>query len=117
MVLKFVLQPIVENSINHGLTDADQHVTIRVSSTIEGGRCRITVRDDGVGIDAEELRTLRDRLERGAGERDDRQIGLSNIDRRLKLYYGTGAGLTIQSVADEHTAVTIVFPVDERERL
>jgi two-component system sensor histidine kinase YesM len=112
-VLKFVLQPIVENSITHGVTEGDQRIAIRISSRKANGRLAISVEDDGAGIDPQRLCEIRKRLRVGSTDSDDRQIGLSNINRRLKLYYGQSAGVEVESTPGSGTRVTITFPLDE----
>lgn len=113
MVLKFVLQPIVENSITHGVVGSEQRIAIRISSREMNGRLAISVEDDGAGIDPGQLREIRQRLRVGSTESDDRQIGLSNINRRLKLYYGQLAGLEVESTPGSGTCVTITVPLEE----
>jgi sensor histidine kinase YesM len=113
-VLKFVLQPIVENSIAHGIGNGEQELSINIRTQVRGGMLEITVHDDGLGISPEKLRDIRERLERGDDRDEDRQIGLLNIQRRLRLYYGSVAGLEIRSVAGVSTDVTIHVPVEAR---
>lgn len=105
-VLKFTLQPVLENAIFHGVMPKGSLGTITVDAYEEGNLLVITVTDDGVGMTAEQaaaaLRT---------GDRADQSsmtgIGLGNVNRRLKMTYGKGAGLTIDSAVGEYTRVFV----------
>ncbi|MBL8177127.1 MAG: histidine kinase [Bryobacterales bacterium] len=99
MVPSMVLQPIVENSIKHGLGPKVEGGTIKLSSRNAGSRLLITVEDDGVGIAEEKLANLF-----GQG------IGVSNVNERLKVLYGNDFRLSIHSTAGEGTRTEIEIP-------
>lgn len=107
----FTLQPIVENSINHGFPD-DRPLIIDVKDHSTQDLRIIEVRDNGNGITAEKLPTV---LLRGSG--DGLGIGLSLINDRLKLLFGEEYGLTVDSVVGSWTSVRIVMPVNARIRI
>lgn len=107
-ILPLLLQPIVENSILHGLEEVEHGGMITVSI------CRnkeneddvdIIISDNGCGMDEKELVKMRKRLKKGANSRKY-GIGLYNINQRIKICYGTEYGLSVDSVPGEGTVVT-----------
>lgn len=110
---KFILQPVVENAILHGLEGLPQGGTVRVIAERQDGTLRITVRDDGVGMAAGTLGKLRRALDRTADadtlERSH-SIGLYNVQARLRLRYGQGYGVQIWSESGAGTAVCLSLP-------
>ena len=109
---KIILQPLIENSLKHGMSDMPG-CTLIVRARQEGYNIVLSVEDDGLGIPPEKLKKLQEML------RDDSNImvkksrygiGLRNTNRRIKLLYGSDYGLTIESEVEERTCVTITFP-------
>lgn len=101
-----ILQPIVENSIQYGVENMLGVCTISVYSEDAGDDIRITIRDNGPGMDADLLEKLR-RFElkpRGTG------IGLRNIHERLRILFGPEYGLQIESQSGRGTQVTFQVP-------
>jgi two-component system, sensor histidine kinase YesM len=113
-VVKFTLQPIVENAIMHGIEPKMAPGRIRIEvSRPEPSLVRVDVVDDGVGIAAERLGSV---LEEGG--RDDEafnRIGLHNVDERLKLAFGEAYGLRVESREGEYTRVSVLLPFDVEE--
>jgi two-component system sensor histidine kinase LytS len=102
----FVLQPVVENSIQHGFS-ADRPLEIRIGGDVEGGLLVLCVSDDGVGIEATELpKVLEPGYGRGLG------IALKNIDDRLKGHFGPRSGLTVRSTLGVGTTVDLTIDLD-----
>lgn len=95
------IQPLVENAIAHGLRKKGGGGTVTISVKKSAGDILVTVEDDGQGIPLERLKTL---LTPEAG----RGLGLWNIDRRLKKFYGKG--LAIESVPGKGTKVSYIIP-------
>ncbi|QAY67995.1 cache domain-containing sensor histidine kinase [Paenibacillus protaetiae] len=113
-VMKLLFQPIVENCVNHGYTDAKARFHIRVSYRREGTDHCFTVKDDGAGMSERELMQLRSSLELEKPARSDGHgIGLRNIHERLRLRYGAMYGLTVNSKPGEGTEVAVRIPVQE----
>lgn len=112
-VLKFILQPIVENSLYHGLHDVDRNGDIRIHAFRKGCDLHICVSDNGVGMMPKQLESVRMKImekriaQEGFGQGG---IGLQNVQQRLQLVYGTKAGLVIESEWEEGTWVTAVIP-------
>jgi two-component system LytT family sensor kinase len=100
MVPSMVLQPIVENSIKHGLSPKVEGGRIRIASSVVGNRLLITVEDDGLGIDETKLLHLF----------EQQGIGISNVNERLKVLYGNEFRLTIQSTPGNGTRTEIELP-------
>ena len=102
---KITLQPILENAINHGLDLMVDEGKIEVQVCPDGGDILFRVRDNGVGMTAEQVQAI---LHRQPGDRTG--IGTKNVDDRLKIYFGKQYGLRIDSVPDVGTCVEIRMP-------
>ena len=102
---KITLQPILENAINHGLDLMVDEGEIEVQVRPDGGDILFRVRDNGVGMTAEQVQAI---LHRQPGDRTG--IGIKNVDDRLKIYFGKQYGLRIDSVPDVGTCVEIRMP-------
>ncbi len=98
-VPSMLLQPLVENSIRHGLAGKLDGGVIRIRSQASGGRLRLAVEDDGVGIPEARLATL---LEQG--------IGVSNVNERLKVLFGSDYRLHVDSRPEGGTRIEIEIP-------
>lgn len=109
-ILKLLIQPLIENSVTHGLEDL-QEGRIDVSVHRDDRHLIITVADSGVGMTAEKLEELRNYVYRKDTER---AVGLQNVYKRLKLYYGDNADLIIESEQHKGSTVTILIPVEKR---
>ncbi len=97
----FVLQPLVENAVKHGMR-AEGALNITLSARRDDGFVLISVADDGVGISRRNLpRVLEPGFGKGLG------IALKNVDDRLKGYFGGESGLVVQSWEGEGTIVTM----------
>lgn len=115
-VLKLILQPLVENSLYHGLNYCTVGDTISISGYEKNSCIYITVSDNGQGMSSETLTKLRSSLSEEAsftelGHRNKQSIGLKNIHSRIELYYGQGYGLTITSEPEKGTTILIKLPI------
>jgi two-component system LytT family sensor kinase len=99
LVPSMLLQPLVENSIRHGLSSKVDGGMVRVRSRVAGGRLQVLVEDDGVGIPEAKLATL---FEQG--------IGVSNVNERLKVLFGDDYKMWIDSRPGEGTSTGIEIP-------
>jgi two-component system LytT family sensor kinase len=99
LVPSMLLQPLVENSIRHGLASKVDGGTIHVRSRLAGKRLQILVEDDGVGIPEAKLATL---FELG--------IGVNNVNERLKVLFGAHYKMWIDSRPGEGTSTGIELP-------
>jgi len=113
-IIKLVLQPLVENAILHGIENSGRRCVIKVSATVERQSLIIDVEDDGVGMDEDELKKVQHSLYQEEDDDDPRSdkcgIALRNVNNRIKLYYSDQYGMSIQSVRNVGTKVTLVLP-------
>jgi two-component system LytT family sensor kinase len=105
LVPSMMLQPLVENSIRHGLSSKVAGGTIRVRAFLTGGRLQVLVEDDGVGIPEEKLAAL---FEQG--------IGMSNTNERLKVLFGEDYRMWVDSKPGEGTTTGIELPASAAAR-
>jgi len=106
MVPSMLLQPLVENSIKHGLASKIEGGSIYMRSRISESHLIIEVEDDGVGMGAANL------LERPTGL-GGTGIGMANVAERLKVLYGDTAHMTIDSHDGKGTLVRLRLPILE----
>ena len=109
---KMLLQPLVENSIRHGLPGIGREPVIVIAGKVEEGKLLVTVGDNGKGIDPKILERLNDK-----NYHKQNHFGIENVRKRLRLYYGDEAGLYFRSVTDQYTRVTLYLPVREGENI
>jgi len=122
-ILKLTLQPLVENSIQHGFEGIEYPGMIRIEGTLEKGRAIITVSDNGIGIDHETLARLQyaaeDEMPREPEERpvpsERRGLGLRSVADRLRIVYGPEYGLWICSMPGQGTTIRCVVPAGKRK--
>jgi two-component system LytT family sensor kinase len=103
LVPSILLQPLIENSIKHGLEPRIHGGTVTLRSQLDGDRVRIEVADDGVGMGNRPASALR---RSGAG------IGMKNVQERLEVLYGNQAHFSIVSNPGRGTLVTIEIPAN-----
>lgn len=104
-IVKMVLQPLAENSIQHGIREKPEETgTIRIRAEREGDHVAVTLSDDGVGMDEETISRIMSSEHPG--------YGVYNVNDRLVLHYGSGAGLQFRSVPGRGTSVTFRIPLE-----
>lgn len=110
-ILPLLLQPIVENAIAHGLEEVEEGGLIRIEVyTVKREFLHIDISDNGCGMDAEALDTLRRKLET-PHLNPNRNIGLYNINQRIRLCYGPQYGIMIDSTVGNGTKVSLILPL------
>ena len=109
MVPPLILQPLVENAIFHGLEAKGEGGTVIIESALEGGDLLLTIADDGAGMDQETLDLARRNCAKTV-VKEARSIGMSNVHNRIRLNYGDGYGLRLESVKGIGTTVTLRLP-------
>ena len=111
LIPRFILQPIVENALIHGIAPSGRIGHITLKGVREGKRLHFSVTDDGVGLSEEQIAAV---LEKGADSgRHMTGIGLPNVQRRLRLMYGEDGGIRISSAENEYTTVDIFLPAED----
>ena len=103
LVPSILLQPLIENSIKHGLEPRIAGGTVTLRSRLEGDRVLIEVADDGVGMNGGAVSPLR---RSGAG------IGMKNVQERLEVLYGKQARFKVESNPGRGTSVSIEIPTN-----
>lgn len=113
-VMKYLLQPVLENAIVHGRRPGGQPLHIQIQVRQEGERLVLCLRDDGNGISEQRMAEIHAGLQaqQAPSQPGDRHmlIGLRNIDRRLELFYKGDAKFTLQSQLGVYTQVRFVIP-------
>lgn len=119
-VIKFLLQPIVENSIKYGKTVQKDSLQIQVRCYVLKQQVRVDIIDNGAGMSEEKLNMLNEHFQAPlhyeesapAPNAPERSIGLYNINSRLRLYYGESYYITIESKKNDYTQVQIKLPYE-----
>ncbi len=107
-MIKFLMQPLIENAVFHGLEQKIGGGEVKASIFQEGsGRLGIQIEDNGCGIKKERLEEITAMLERGESQKG---IGMANIYQRLKLFYGEEAIFSIESTPGVGTRIQIRIP-------
>jgi len=110
LVPKLVIQPIVENSIVHGIENKIDKGFVKITGRRENENIIFEISDDGIGISKQKLEELRSSVvEESASE----SIALSNINNRIKLYYGDDYGIQIFSEEDKGTKVRLTMHAND----
>lgn len=104
---KLTLQPLVENSIYHGLKQKDEKGLLTIKGYYEQNMIKIEVMDDGVGMTEEQIHRV---LCRPSKDQKSTDFGVHSVDSRLKLLYGEQYGISIESRVDEYTKVIVRLP-------
>ena len=115
MVPRLILQPLVENSITHGIFDRLKGAQITVSAILVDHILTIRVWDNGVGIPPDQLAQIKAQLNTQSisGDFNRKSIGIQNVNHRLILNYGPQYSLCIESIPEEGTTVIIRIPVNQ----
>lgn len=105
---RMIFQPLVENSIMHGFDEQCPHPRIRIRISRRKDTVRIRLTDNGVGMDRETLKNLREKL--AAENSSTENIGLCNTSHRLRIVYGAASGIHIFSIQSKGTCVYFDIP-------
>ncbi|MCJ8012652.1 histidine kinase [Paenibacillus sp. KQZ6P-2] len=104
--INMILQPLVENAIKHGVhRKSEGRGTITISASLVKSTVQFSIRDNGAGMEEDQVRKLM--TFRSVG------YGLRNVQERIELFFGTGYGLTVQSRNREGTTMMITIPQSE----
>ena len=114
-ILKLTLQPLVENSLYHGIKYKRAKGKIWITGEMQRGaspkedRILLCVQDNGVGMDEEELRRLRTEISKPCKE-TEKGFGLANVNERIRMNFGMEYGMTIESERGGGTKVSVAIP-------
>ena len=115
-ILKFTLQPLVENAIIHGLADLPQGGEILIICDTHKTDLRIRILDDGVGIEPDRLAYIQAMLNDSSGIfHQENGMGIKNVAQRIRLRCGSRYGVTISNRAEGGTCATVLLPLDYKE--
>ena len=112
-ILKQLLQPLVENSMIHGLEKKQTDCLLKIMGKIDPqqGYLTFAIEDNGVGMTAERLAQIQEKLDRGVMDFSLSGVALANINQRIRLYHGSSYGLSIWSEENKGCKVTFTFPL------
>jgi two-component system sensor histidine kinase YesM len=121
LVIKMMMQPLVENSFYHAFKNKEGIWEIKIRGSIQGDDLVIEIKDNGLGMDNQRL----DKINRGLSSGDSNEIdkktegsiGLWNVDTRIKMQFGEEYGIKLKSERDLGTTVIITLPVNYRRTL
>ena len=113
-LIKLVLQPIIENAIYHGLKYKESKGLLIVKGFMKDGNAVLQVIDNGVGMDEETLAHIYDKHKVNYHSNG---VGVYNVQKRLKLYYGENYGITYESEKGVGTTATITIPGIQEESI
>ncbi len=112
-IVKFTLQPLVENAIYHGIKYKENKGKVCIRGFVREKKAFLAVEDDGAGMDAQQLHRI---LEESGGEdaaepRTGGGVGVSNVQKRLRLYYGEEYGISYTSKVGKGTTALVSIPL------
>ncbi|TCL59242.1 two-component system sensor histidine kinase YesM [Hydrogenispora ethanolica] len=114
LVIKMMLQPLVENCFYHAFKNLEGIWKITIHGRVAGENLWIEITDNGVGIEAERLERINRGLTSGNDSEIDKKtegfIGLWNVDKRIKMQFGIEYGITLESAIDLGTKIVIKLP-------
>ena len=109
IVLPLIIQPIVENAFVHGIESSKSNGVIKIKIYYKGDNVIIDVIDNGQGIPDDKMSELRWKLQVNDTS-SGKSIGLTNVNKRIKMYHGEEYGLSISSELGKGTRMTLTLP-------
>ncbi len=113
-ITKLTIQPIIENSVIHGLKEGSKEIQISLSARKKKETLEIVIMDQGRGLDEEGIKELNTSVNQAAKKPG---VGLRNINSRLKLCFGEDYGLLFESVEGEYFKVIILLPLAKEQQM
>ncbi len=111
-ILPLILQPVVENSIVHGLEEKEGAGNITIVITCSKNQIIVMIEDDGLGMDDVKLEQVRKDIK--SRSQDVSHIGLRNVQQRIKLCYGDDYEIDMESKREVGTKVTMILPYERK---
>ncbi|SNU08076.1 two-component system, sensor histidine kinase YesM [Lachnospiraceae bacterium] len=112
-IQKLTLQPIVENALYHGIKNKRGKGLIEVYGMKDGSDIVFKVKDNGIGMNEEELERLRkliSNVDAAVYDSEKSGFGMANVEKRIEMLYGRGYGMKVDSTYMEGTTVTVRIP-------
>lgn len=109
--IKLILQPLIENAIYHGIEYMVDKGDIQINAKIVDDFLLFEVMDNGLGISEEQLIRLKNGKDHGSIKKKGNGVGVKNVDERIKLRFGGGYGLDVESELEEGTTVKLWLPI------
>lgn len=109
LCLKLLLQPLIENSIYHGIKESDEKGVISITTAEQNGKIRFIIEDNGPGIPAENLQELPDCT--------TGHFGLKSVRKRIQMYYGINCDMRIENRIPHGLKITIIIPKNKGDSL
>jgi two-component system, sensor histidine kinase YesM len=115
-IIKNILQPLIENAVVHGIEPGIEKSTISIEASLKNEIIIFRISDNGVGIQPENLEVIRRQLEMN-DILDTGNIGLLNVNHRIKMIYGHQYGISIDSTPGSLTVISVKIPAKTEEEL
>lgn len=115
MIIKLILQPLVENAIIHGMENLEKDGKIIIKGSCDDDFIDFVISDNGCGIPADRLKHLEAYIN-GVQDEHFHSIGVKNVHQRIKLYYGDEYGLKFESSESTGTTVKIHIPIQNNKK-
>ncbi len=117
-VVKFMLQPLVENAIHHGINQKKAGGLIMIKAMISDNVLIVSIQDNGSGLKPDDLDELSKMLSSSSDEllqqqKKSKKIGILNVNLRLKLLFGDAAGISVASMEGRGTTFTVHIPENQ----
>ncbi len=112
LVIRIMLQPVLENAIYHGVKPLEDNGRIQISARKNGENLEIKVKDSGVGMSQQKLHKLISLMQE-ADIREKAHLGIPNVNQRIRLFFGAEYGISLSSKEQQGTEVLIRLPYTE----
>ncbi|MBP1042743.1 histidine kinase [Vagococcus sp. BWB3-3] len=114
-VLKMILQPLVENAVYHGTKFVRRQGIVELTGYDDPDFLYFQIKDNGIGMSADKLSEVKAELAKGIDTDFEEGYGLYNVNKRILLYYGSSAHLSVESQYRQGTIMTIKVPKISKE--
>lgn len=116
LIPRFILQPIIENSILHGIAPRANGGIIEIRSELDGDNLIVRIEDDGVGMEDSKVDDINAAMNSKKAENDEiAGVGVKNVNQRIKFVYGESYGVRILSTINKGSSCIITFPANYQE--
>lgn len=114
LIPKLLLQPLVENAIQHGFNNLENIGSILIESVCENSNTVVIIEDNGTGMSPQKLRKIQMQLKTWDYQKSNR-IGIGNVLERLRHYFSGDTCIQIQSIEGEGTKIKLIFPYSPKQ--